>query len=76
MTAEEIAQDRDLPVEVVQECIAYGASDPPEVRGDLIREEEHMRAAGMFEPGYKLNPTPKPIAPEERTRIDSIPDPP
>jgi uncharacterized protein (DUF433 family) len=76
MTAEEIAADRDLPVEAVQEAIAYCASNPPEVRGDLIREEAHMRAAGMFEPGYKLNPSPKILTAEERARIDAIPDPP
>jgi uncharacterized protein (DUF433 family) len=76
MTAEQIAEDRDLPAEAVREAIAYCASNPPEVRGDLIREEEHMRAAGMFEPGYKLNPTPKILTPEERACIDSIPDPP
>jgi uncharacterized protein (DUF433 family) len=76
MTAEQIAEDRELPIEAVRECIAYCASNPPEVRGDLIREEEHMRAAGMFEPGYKLNPTPRRLTREERQRIDSIPDPP
>jgi uncharacterized protein (DUF433 family) len=75
MTAEEIAEDRDLPIEAVREAIAYCASDPPEVRGDLIREDEHMRAAGMFEPGYKLNPKPKRLTAQERARIDSIPDP-
>src|SRR5438094_10523883 len=74
-SAEEIAGDRDLPVEAVRECIAYCASNPPEVRGDLIREEALMRAAGIFEPGYKLNPTPRRLTPEERSRIDSIPDP-
>jgi hypothetical protein len=46
------------------------------VRGDIIREEEHMRAAGMFEPGYKLKPSPRRLSPEERRRIESIPDPP
>ena len=76
MTAEQIAEDRGLPVEVVRECIAYGATNPREVRGDLIREEEHMRAAGMFEPGYKLNPKPRMLSREERQRIDNIPDPP
>ena len=76
MTAEEIAADRDLPVEAVREAIAYCASNPPAVRGDLIREEEHMRAAGMFEPEYKLNPTPKILSPQERARINRIPDPP
>jgi len=75
-SAEAIAVDRDLPVEAVREAIAYCASNPPEVRGDLIREEEHMRAAGMFEPGYKLNPKPKILSPQERARINRIPDPP
>jgi uncharacterized protein (DUF433 family) len=75
MSAEEIAEDRGLPVEAVREAIAYCASNPPEVRGDLIREEAHMRAAGMFEPEYKLNPTPRRLTVEERARIDNIPDP-
>jgi uncharacterized protein (DUF433 family) len=75
MTPEEIAADRDLPVEAVRECIAYCASNPPEVRGDLIREEDEMRAAGMFEPGYKSNPTPKLLTPQEIARINRIPDP-
>ena len=75
MTAEEIAADRDLPVEAVRECIAYCASNPPEVRGDLMCEEELMRAMGMFEPGYKLNPTPKLLSPQEIARINRIPDP-
>ena len=74
MTPQEIAEDRDLPVEAVRECIAYGASDPPEVRGDLIRDEARMRAAGMFEPEYKLNPKPRIISSEEQARIHSIPD--
>jgi uncharacterized protein (DUF433 family) len=75
MTPEEIAADRDLPLEAVRDAIAYCSSNPPEVRGDLIREEEHMRAAGMLEPGYKLNPTPRIVTPQERARINRIPDP-
>jgi uncharacterized protein (DUF433 family) len=75
MTPEEIAADRDLPVEAVREAIAYCASNPPEVRGDLIREEELMRAKGMLEPGYKLNPQSKILSPQERARIHRIPDP-
>jgi uncharacterized protein (DUF433 family) len=74
-TAEEIAEDYDLPVEAVKEAIAYCASNPPEVRGDLIREEEYMRARGIFDPGYKLNPVTKILSPEEHDRINRIPDP-
>jgi uncharacterized protein (DUF433 family) len=75
LTAEEIAADRELPVEAVREAIAYCASNPPEVRGDLIREEALMRAKGMLDPEYKLNPTPKILSPQERARIHRIPDP-
>lgn len=75
MTPEEIATDRDLPVEAVREAIAYCATNPPEVRGDLIREKEYLRARGVLEPGYKLNPTPKILSPEEHARISRIPDP-
>jgi hypothetical protein len=75
MTPEEIAADRDLPVEAVREAIAYCASNPPEVAGDLRREEEHMRAAGMFDPEYKRDPSPKRLSAEERARIDNLPDP-
>lgn len=75
MTPEQIAADRDLPVEAVREAIAYCASNPPEVRGDLLREEEHMQAAGMLAPGYQQDPVLKRLSPEERARIDNLPDP-
>lgn len=68
-TPEQIAVDRDLPVEAVREAIAYCQSNPPELLEDYRREEALMEASGMNEPGYKYNPTPKPIPPEERARI-------
>jgi uncharacterized protein (DUF433 family) len=74
-TAEEIAEDYDLPLEAVRESIAYCSSNPPEVRGDLIREEESMRARGMLDPEYKYNPTPRILTAQEIARIHSIPDP-
>lgn len=75
LSAEELAEDFDLPVEAVREAIEYCATNPPEVRGDLIREQESMRARGMLEPGYKLRPEPKLLTPQEIARIDNIPDP-
>ena len=69
MTVEEIAKDRDLPIEAVKEAIAYCESDPPELRQDYTYDEMIMEAAGMNDPNYKYNPRPKPIAPEERARI-------
>lgn len=74
-TAEAIAEDYDLPVEAVREAIAYCKSDPPEVRGDIIRETELMRASGMLDPEYNRNPTPRMLSPEEHARINRIPDP-
>ena len=75
-TPEDIAEDFDLPIDAVREAIAYGASNPPEVRGDIVREEELMRAAGMFDPEHRRTGKTKPISPQERARIHRIPDPP
>ena len=74
-TPEAIAEDYDLPVEAVREAIAYCATNPPEVRGDLIREKEYLRVRGVSDPNYKLNPTPTVLSPEEHARINRIPDP-
>jgi uncharacterized protein (DUF433 family) len=43
-TVEEIAADWDLPLEAVQEAIAYCETDPPEIREDWEMEEEDIRA--------------------------------
>src|ERR1051326_2853929 len=39
MTMEEIAADRELPIEVVREAIAYCQTNPPEIREDFEAEE-------------------------------------
>jgi hypothetical protein len=39
MTPEEVAADRDLPLEAVLEAIKYCQSDPPEIREDFEAEE-------------------------------------
>jgi uncharacterized protein (DUF433 family) len=69
MTPEEIAADYDLPLEAVQEAIAYCQSNPPEIREDWEREEALMEATGMNDPDYKYHPTPRVISTEERARI-------
>ena len=53
MTPEEIAADYRLPLEAVQEAIAYCQSDPPEIKEDFEREEHIMAATGMNEPGLQ-----------------------
>jgi hypothetical protein len=69
MTPQEIAADYDLPLEAVQEAIAYCQSNPPDLERDFRREEALMEATGMNDPNYKYNPTPKIISMEERLRI-------
>ena len=69
MTPEEIAADFGLPVEAVEEAIAYCESQPPELDEDRLREEALMQATGMNEPGYKDHPTPKLLPPSEREQL-------
>jgi hypothetical protein len=52
MTTEQIAADRNLPLEVVLEAIAYCESDPPELARDFALEEALMQARGIHEPGF------------------------
>ncbi len=44
MTPAEIATDYDLPLEAVEEAIAYCQTDPPAIRQDFEREELVMEA--------------------------------
>jgi uncharacterized protein (DUF433 family) len=69
MTPEEIAADYDVSLEAVLEAIAYCESNPPELEEDYRRDEALMEAAGMNDPGYKYNPTPKLLSPQEIARI-------
>ena len=69
MTAEEIAANYDLPLDAVLEAIAYCESDPPEIREDHLREEAVMEASGMNDPGYRYQPSPKPLSPQDYARI-------
>jgi uncharacterized protein (DUF433 family) len=65
MTPEEIAQDWNLPLEVVQEAIAYCKTSPPEIDEDFQREERLMEATGMNDPDYKRTGKLKQISPQE-----------
>jgi uncharacterized protein (DUF433 family) len=46
-TLEEIATAFRIPVEAVQEAIAYCQSDPPEIREDWEREETRAKSASQ-----------------------------
>lgn len=69
MTAEEIAEEFDLPLAAVQEAIAYCTSEPPEILADQAREEALMQATGMNEPGYRNHPSPRRLDPQQRHRL-------
>src|SRR4051794_7344890 len=68
-TVEELAADYGLPVEVVEEAIAYCKSNPPEIEEDFRRDEALMEAKGMNEPGYKFHGKPRILTPQERARL-------
>ena len=70
MTLEEIALDYDLPVEAVQEAIAYCQSDPPEIASDYAAEDALMEATGMNEPNN--DGLPKILTPQELARLNQL----
>ena len=69
MTPQEIADDFGLPLEVVQEAIAYCQTDPPEIKEDFAREERIMEATGMNDPDYKYGGKYRILSPQERVRL-------
>lgn len=68
-TPQEIAADYSLPLEAVQEAIAYCQSDPPEIKADFEREERVMEATGMNDPDYKYGGKYRLLSPQERARF-------
>ena len=69
MTPEQIAGEFSLPVEAVNEAIAYCQSSPPELEEDYRREEALMDATGMNDPNYKLHGKPRLLSAKEMARI-------
>ena len=69
MTPEEVAADFGLPMEAVQEAIAYCQSNPPEIAEPHRGEEMVMEATGMNDPDYKFGGKYKLLSPEERALL-------
>lgn len=69
MTPAQIAADYDLPLEAVEEAIAYCQTDPPEIKADFEREERVMEATGMNDPDYKHGGKYRILSPQERARL-------
>ncbi len=66
---QELAEDWGVPMEAVQEAIAYCESDPPEIREDHRRDELLAEAIGMNDPAVKCSGRPRPLSTEERARL-------
>ena len=70
LTLEEIAANYELPLEAVQEAIAYCESNPPELASDYAAEEALMEATGMNDPNYDGRP--KLLSPQEIARLNRL----
>ena len=67
MTPDEISADRNLPLEVVLEAIAYCESDPPDLARDYALEEALMDARGINDPSFDGRL--RTLTPEEKMAI-------
>ena len=70
MTPEEIALDRDLPLEAVLEAIAYCETNPPEIEEDFRREEALMKATGLDRQSPSTPYTYQTLTPQQRAAIN------
>jgi hypothetical protein len=66
---EQLAEDWGVPVEAVEEAIAYCRSDPPELREDHRLDELLAEAIGMNDPAVQHTGRPRPLSTEERVRL-------
>jgi uncharacterized protein (DUF433 family) len=69
MTPEEIAAEFGLPIEAVNEAIAYCRGQPPEIAEDFEREERLMAASGTNRPDAVHGSSFRLVPPEEVARI-------
>ena len=71
-TREQLAEDYNLPLEAVQEAIAYCESGPPEIAQDWAAEEALLEVDGMNEPNYKFHANPRLLSPQEMARLNRL----
>jgi uncharacterized protein (DUF433 family) len=71
-TPQELAEDWSVPLEPVQEAIAYCQSEPPDLRDDYRKDELLAEAIGMNDPAIRASGKPRPLSTEERVRLDAI----
>lgn len=68
-TPEQLAEDWGVPLEAVQEAIAYGQSDPPEIHEDKRKDDLLAEAIGMNDPEIRRSGKPRPLTAEDRARL-------
>ena len=71
-TREQLAEDYNLPLEAVQEAIAYCESGPPEIAEDWAAEEALLEADSMKEPDSKYHANPRLLPPQEIARLNRL----
>jgi len=69
---EQLAEDYNLPLEAVQEAIAYCESAPSEIAQDWAAEEALLEADGMKEPNYRYRANPRLLSPQEMARLNRL----
>lgn len=69
LTPVEVAEAYNLPLDAVQEAMAYCQTQPPEIEEDHQREEKVMEVTGMNEPDYKFGGKYRLLSPQERARL-------
>jgi uncharacterized protein (DUF433 family) len=68
-TPAELADDWGVPLEAVEEAIAYCKSGPPELWEDLRKDELLAEAIGMNDPAIQNSGRPRALSTEERVRL-------
>ncbi len=68
-TPQQLAEDFDVPLQAVQEAIAYCRSDPMELREDHRKDDLRAEAIGMNDPAIQLTGRPRPLSTAERVRL-------
>ena len=66
---QELAEDWGVPLEAVQEAIAYCQSNPPEIQEDQRKDELLAEAIGMNDLAVRRSGRPRTLSTEERVRL-------
>ena len=68
-TPEQIAENWGLPLEAVQEAVAYCQTNPPELREDKRKDDLLAEAVGLNDRTVQSGGKPRSLSTEERARL-------